>query len=53
MYLDPKVTNKKQLAQYGKFKKSTSLGKNSYVYQYIKQTHSVIEKIVKHNHANF
>lgn len=50
--INPKVTNKKQLAQYGKFKKSTSLGKNSYVYQYIKQTHNVIEKIVKHNHAN-
>lgn len=50
--INPKTLNKKHLAQYGKFKKTFGLNKSSYIYQYVTQTHSIIEKIVKHNHLN-
>ncbi len=50
--LNPKTTNEKFLAAYGDYKKTSWYGKNSYVYQYVKQTFEVIEKIVNHNHSN-
>jgi glutathione synthase/RimK-type ligase-like ATP-grasp enzyme len=49
--VNPKITNEKQLSQYGKFKSSSYFGKNSYVFQYVKQTGDIIYKIVKLNHS--
>lgn len=48
--INPKITNQKHLNSYGKFKKTSFLGKKGYVYQYIKQTHNVIEEVVRLNH---
>lgn len=44
--VNPKITNQKQLSQYGKFKNSSFFGKKSYVYQYVKQTFKIINYIM-------
>lgn len=49
--INPKITNKIHLEEYGKFKSTSFLGKNSYINQYIEQTNYVTEKIVLHNHS--
>ncbi|MEO7282416.1 MAG: hypothetical protein ABIW77_02350 [Gelidibacter sp.] len=51
--LNPKITNKKHLAHYGKFKKSSFFGKYSYINQYIEQTYDVLEKCIQHNHLEY
>ena len=45
--LNPVTTNSKHLNAYGRYKKYSFFGKNSYINQYIKQTFDVVDKIVK------
>ena len=45
--LNPVTANSKHLQAYGKYKKYSFFGKNSYTNQYISQTFDVIDKIVE------
>ncbi len=44
--LNPKITNKKHLENYGHFKQSPFFGRYNYINQYIEQTYGVMEKII-------
>lgn len=48
--VNPKITNKKHLNEYGKFKRTSFIGQHSYIYQYIKQTHEIIEQVMSNFH---
>ena len=47
--LNPKISHKKHLKSYGAYKKSLIFNKNSYDYQFIKQTFNIIEKLLLSN----
>lgn len=50
--LNPKTSIKKYLEKYGKYKKTSWVGKNSYIRQYVIQTFEVIIKIVENNQSS-